>query len=255
MSAATLIHGPRGLAVAMALGVAVLASGFVAVQGVAGFGGWIEFGASEDELSDTLAQVYEAEPQLTHLQSHAPDVHTRLITIVRRDVELGIPFAQTVANARKLFDDWRADAMPDAPDRVLNAYLELATDRLRELEETNPRLCAAITLGQPADEPAPWLSTQHLQREMYIDLMLMRASPNEPVSVMTRAEMQSIRRDIEIALHIAFGENANLLYVSRETTPEEDAIICQLGIATMNAVAALGADRTPAAVRAMFFGR
>ena len=239
----------------MTLGLSVLVSGFVAVQGVAGFGGWVRFGATEDDFAQVLAQVYDAEPQLAYLQGHVPDVQARLVAVVRRDVELGIAFAQTVANARELFDNWRADAMPDAPDRVLNAYLELATDRLRELEDTNPRLCAAITLGQPADEPSPWLSTQHLQREMYIDLMLMRASPDEPVSAMTRAEMQSIRRDIEIALHIAFGQDGNLLYVARETTPEEDAIICQLGIATMNAVAALGTKRTPAAVRAMFFGR
>ncbi|MGF1624846.1 MAG: hypothetical protein ACFCVH_08180 [Alphaproteobacteria bacterium] len=246
---------PRDLVLAGLLGLALVAAGYVAVQGVAGFGGWLRSSAGPDRIERALAAVYADSPQLAGLETVAPDVHARVVATVVRHVELDLGEARVVAAARETFSRWRAEAMPEAPDRVLVAYLDLATERLRELESTDPALCAAMTLGLPGDEGPQQLSPQHLQREMYVDRMLLRAREDEPASRMTRAEVQAIARGIEVHLRTTFGTAAALLDGGQPASRAEAVMVCRMGIATMEALASLGPQRTPAVVRSLFFGR
>lgn len=256
MHSLALHHRPRNWFVACSIGLTLLVAAYVAVQGVGGFGGWLKFGNSADRVSEALTAVYSEAPQLARLEELAPDIYQELRGAILFKLDAGLTVDQIAIDVLRLFDDWRAESLPDAPDRVLIAYLGLATDRLRELKISNPEICAAITLGWPAGDPIPFLSAQHLQREMYLDQMLIRSRPDEPVSVMTRAEVASITRDIHIALRLAYGNAADLLYApTLDMSPADDAILCRLGIATMEAIAGLGPERTPAAVRGIFFGR
>lgn len=256
MHSLALHQRPRNWVLACSIGLTLLAAAYIAVQGVGGFGGWLKLGNSADRVSETLTAVYSEAPQLARLEEMAPDIHERLRGAILFKLDAGLTVDQIVTDVLKLFGNWRAESLPDAPDRVLVAYLELATDRLRELKVSNPEICAAITLGWPAGDPIPFLSAQHLQREMYLDQMLIRSRPDEPVSVMTRAEVASITRDIHAALRLAYGNAADLLYApSPDITPADAAILCRLGIATMEAIAGLGPQRTPAAVRGIFFVR
>ena len=226
---------------------------YVAVVGVAGFGGWYRPGANADRAAEVLDEIYQSAPYLSRLDQDSPDLHDRLVANVTREVEIGLASEDILASALKLFEQWQADSMPDAPDRLLIAYHDLAIDRLRELKDSNPALCAVITLGRPFDDPSPYLSPQLRQREMYLNRLLLRAGPDEPVSRMTSAEVQAIANGIYAALRTAIGEDAALLYVDRETTPQEDAIICRLGIATMETIANQGPSRSPALIRGLFF--
>lgn len=237
-----------------AAGIAVVpAFLFVALVGAGGFGPWIEFRGSEAQVRRALDTLYAEAPYLAELAAHAPEAHARMVRLVTRDLELGLDESVISTDAQKVFDQWRAVALPDASDRVLVAYLELATERLRALRDVDPALCAAITLGRATDAPLPDLGERLAQREMHINRMLLRAGADEPVTRMTRAEIDAISRAIFAGLLDSHGPDAALLYAEHETTPEEDAVICRLGIATMQAIAALGPDRTPAAVRGMFF--
>ena len=244
---------PRDLVAACLLGLALLCAGYVAVQGVSGFGGWLRFTAGADRIEQALAAVYRDAPQLAELEEFAPDLHARLVAVVTRDVELDLNDDRIIADARKLFNGWRAAAMPAAPDRVLTAYLSLATERLRELKSSNPAVCAAMTLGLPWEEDDPDLSGQHLQREMFVDRMLLRAAAGEPVSRMTRAELQAISRQIEAEVRATYGTAALLLDNGPPQSAGEAVMICRMGIATMEALAGLGRERTPATVRGLFF--
>jgi hypothetical protein len=246
---------PRDLGAAGLMGLAVIAAAYVAVQGVAGFGGWLRFGPGGDPVGEALAAVVAAAPQLAGLEAVAPEVSDRLMRVIARDVDLGLDEARIVADTLEEFGAWRAEALPEAPDRVVTAYLELAIDRLHELKTSNPSACAAMTLGVPIDDATPYLGAQHLQREMNADRMLLRAGADEPVSRMTGAEAQAISREIEVGLRLAYGASAALLDAGQPTTPVDDVIVCRMGIAMMEAVAALGPDRGAAAARSLFFAR
>ena len=233
--------------------VIVFAVTYIAIQGVAGFGGWVQIGATPERVAAALDEIYREAPYLSRLEQDSPEMRDQLVDIVARDLDLGLTPAQILADAVKLFEEWQAEAMADAPDRVLIAYHELAVARLRELKDSYPDLCAAMTLGRDTPDTGPLLSPQLNQRQMYVNRMLLRAAPDETVSRMTSAETQAIAREIYANLRAAVGSDAALLYADRETTPQEDAIICRLGIATMESIANLGPERAPAVIRGLFF--
>lgn len=246
---------PRDLGAAAMLGLALVAGAFVAVHGVGGVGGWLRFAPVADPVAEAVAAVEVAAPQLAGLDDVAPEVHARLMDVVRRDVQIGLDRERIVADVIEEFGDWRAEVLPDAPDRVIQAYLALAIDRLRELKSSNPVLCAAITLGANAEDATPFLSAQHMQREMNADRMLLRARPGETASRMTGAEAQAIAREIEVRLRLAFGTSAALLDAGQPATATDVAIVCRMGIAMMEAIEALGRERSAAAARSLFFAR
>lgn len=233
---------------------AVPALMFFALVGAGGFGPWIEFRGSAGQVERALDAIYAELPYLAELAAQVPDAHDRMVAIVTRDLELGLADDVVRADAVKVFDQWRAAALPEAPDRVLIAYLELATERLRALSAVNPGLCATITLGRASDVALPDLGERLDQREMHVNRTLLRAGADEPATVMTRAEIDSITQQIYAGLVATHGPEAALLYADDATTPAQNELICRLGIATMEAVAALGPGRAPAAVRGMFFG-
>ena len=246
---------PRELGAAAVAGIALLVAVYIALQGVGGFGGWLRLVPLTDPVADTMEAVEEAAPQLAGLEAVAPALHARLMAVVRRDVQLGLDRQRIVADVIEEFGDWRADALPDAPDRVILAYLALAIDRLHELSARNPALCAAITLGDSAGDTTPFVSAQHLQREMNADRMLLRAQPDEAFSRMTRAEAQAIARENELRLQRAFGTSAALLDAGQPQNATDIAIVCRMGIAMMEAIAALEPPRAAAAARNLFFSR
>ncbi|MEZ5669883.1 MAG: hypothetical protein R3F55_21090 [Alphaproteobacteria bacterium] len=245
---------PMGRLLLAGCGVAVVAAAIVvAVQGVAGFGGWLGFRAERDGVAVMLAEVDRQIPFLADTRTDAPALYEQVVAVVARDVDLGLGPEQVVADVTRVFETWQAEAMPDAPDRILMAYHQLAIDRMRELQRSNPSLCAALTLGKPYDDLDAHVSERQRQREMYVNRELLRARAGETVSRMTNAEVQSIARGIAADLSAAIGAAAELLHTDRQTTAEEDAIVCGYGIATMEAISALGPDRAPAVVRGLFF--
>jgi hypothetical protein len=247
---------PRDLAAALALGLALLACAVFGVHGAIDRG-WLGGSAFDDPVETEFAAVVEEAPQLADLETLAPDLHRTLVGVVRRDLDLGLGSDRIRADVLETFADWRATALPDAPDRVILAYLAVATERLRELERTNPALCAAMTLGEPAEDAAPYLSEQHRQREMNADRMLLRSGTGagQSTSRMTRAEAQWIAREIEARLQRAFGASTALLDGGQPAPGADTLLVCRMGIATMDAVAALGPGRAAAAARSLFFAR
>jgi hypothetical protein len=107
-------------------------------------------------------------------------------------------------------------------DNDLLVAFTLSADMVRELAQTNPRLCVAMMQGKPFGDLRPFVSAEIAQRERALMERMITVAPRQ-FSLLPAAQLQDINRKIAIELYSIYGVELEVLDPAKQTPGRERA--------------------------------
>ncbi|MEZ5669884.1 MAG: hypothetical protein R3F55_21095 [Alphaproteobacteria bacterium] len=247
----------KGLGARRLAAIAVAFVGIVVVLVIAlgpgGFGGLFGGVSPAERADQVLAGIKAEAPYVATLERSRPDVYAALRDGLIRDAEADTPVMLMANNGRRVLAAWLQQAIATAPDAVALELLAMTTDQLRELQQSNPQLCAAMVSGQPIEDVDAFVSDAMRTRERTAYEALAAAPADAAVVTLPAAEVDAAYQAIAPDLAERFGADFDR-FRGTDPTTLDPARFCEIQIALLDGVAAMGPQRAAALARSILGG-
>lgn len=241
-----------GIAVAalFLVGLALL----VLSQGPGGITGLFSSSSPEERADQVLAGIKAENPYLALMEERQPEVYADLRATLIEGAANGDPVLAIANEGRQVIIAWLSDSISKAPDAIALEMLSVTADQFRELQQTNPQMCAAMVMGRPFGDTTPFLSDDLQARERAVYEALVTTPADPGVVSLPQAEVDAAFQQISPQLQDRFGADLDLM--RQDSIDEADsARVCEIQIAILDLVQELFTPERAAAIARAQLGR